>query len=306
VRREVAKVVVGQDGIVSGLVTALLVGGHVLLEGVPGVAKTLLVKALAGALSLDFKRLQFTPDLMPSDVIGQLIYEQAKGNFRFREGPVFTNLLLADEINRTPPKTQAALLEAMEEHQVTIEGQARPLPRPFLVVATQNPVEYEGTYPLPEAQLDRFFLKLVVPYPSAQQEEEILARHDMGLDPHDLASAGLQAVAGPADLDEARSAVDAIRVDPAVRAYIVALVRATRESPSLSLGVSPRGATMLLRASKAWAWLSGRPYVTPDEVKAMAKPALRHRIGLRAEAELEGVSPDVILDGVLAAVPVPR
>jgi MoxR-like ATPase len=306
VRREVAKVVVGQDGIVSGLVAALLVGGHVLLEGVPGVAKTLLAKTMAGALALDFKRLQFTPDLMPSDVIGQLIYEQAKGNFRFREGPVFTNLLLADEINRTPPKTQAALLEAMEEHQVTVEGQPRPLPRPFLVVATQNPVEYEGTYPLPEAQLDRFFLKLLVPYPSAEQEQEILARHDAGLDPHDLVRAGLHAVAGPADLDEARAEVDAIRVDPAVQAYIVALVRATRESPSLSLGVSPRGATMLLRAAKAWAWLSGRLYVTPDEVKAMAKPTLRHRIGLRAEAELEGVSPDAILDGVLAAVPVPR
>jgi MoxR-like ATPase len=302
----VAKVVVGQDGIVSGLVTALLVGGHVLLEGVPGVAKTLLVKTIAASLALDFKRLQFTPDLMPSDVIGQLIYEQAKGNFRFREGPVFTNLLLADEINRTPPKTQSALLEAMEEHQVTVEGQARLLPRPFLVVATQNPVEYEGTYPLPEAQLDRFLLKLLVPYPSAQQEDEILARHDNGLDPHDLAAAGLQAVAGPADLDLARAAVDTVTVDPAVRAYIVAIVRATRESPSLSLGVSPRGATMLLRAAKAWAWLSGRPYVTPDEVKAMTKPTLRHRIGLRPEAELEGVSPDVILDGVLAAVPVPR
>jgi MoxR-like ATPase len=306
VRREVAKVVVGQDGIVSGLVTALLVGGHVLLEGVPGVAKTLMVKTIAASLALDFKRLQFTPDLMPSDVIGQLIYEQAKGSFRFRQGPVFTNLLLADEINRTPPKTQAALLEAMEEHQVTVEGQARPLPRPFLVVATQNPVEYEGTYPLPEAQLDRFLLKLLVPYPSAQQEDEILARHDGGLDPHDLAGAGLHAVAGAADLDEARAAVDAVTVDPAVRAYIVAIVRATRESPSLSLGVSPRGATMLLRAAKAWAWLSGRPYVTPDEVKAMTKPTLRHRIGLRPEAELEGVSPDVILDGVLAAVPVPR
>jgi MoxR-like ATPase len=287
-------------------VTALLVGGHVLLEGVPGVAKTLLVKTIAASLALDFKRLQFTPDLMPSDVIGQLIYEQAKGSFRFREGPVFTNLLLADEINRTPPKTQAALLEAMEEHQVTVEGQARPLPRPFLVVATQNPVEYEGTYPLPEAQLDRFLLKLLVSYPSAQQEDEILARHDRGLDPHDLAGAGLHAVAGAADLDEARTSVDAVTVDPAVRAYIVAIVRATRESPSLSLGVSPRGATMLLRAAKAWAWLSGRPYVTPDEVKAMTKPTLRHRIGLRPEAELEGVSPDVILDGVLAAVPVPR
>jgi MoxR-like ATPase len=306
VRKEVGKVVVGQDGVVSGLVTALLVGGHVLLEGVPGVAKTLLVKTLAGTLSLEFKRLQFTPDLMPSDVIGQLIYEQGAGTFRFREGPVFTNFLLADEINRTPPKTQAALLEAMEEHQVTVEGTPRPLPRPFLVVATQNPVEYEGTYPLPEAQLDRFLLKLLVPYPSADQELEILARHDGGLDPHDLAAAGLQAVAGPHELAAARAEVAAIRVDPAVQAYIVALVRATRESPSVTLGVSPRGATMLLRAAKAWAWLSGRPFVTPDEVKAMAKPTLRHRLQLRPESELEGVTPDGVLDGLLAAVPVPR
>jgi MoxR-like ATPase len=270
------------------------------------VAKTLLVKTLAGTLSLEFKRLQFTPDLMPSDVIGQLIYEQAAGTFRFREGPVFTNFLLADEINRTPPKTQAALLEAMEEHQVTVEGMPRPLPRPFLVVATQNPVEYEGTYPLPEAQLDRFLLKLLVPYPSADQELEILARHDGGLDPHDLAAAGLQAVAGPGELAAARAEVAAIRVDPAVQGYIVALIRATRESPSVTLGVSPRGATMLLRAAKAWAWLSGRHFVTPDEVKAMAKPTLRHRLQLRPESELEGVTADGVLDGLLAAVPVPR
>ena len=223
---------------------------------------------------------------MPSDVLGQLIYERQE--FRFRPGPVFTNLLLADEINRTPPKTQAALLEAMEERQVTVEGEARPLPEPFLVVATQNPVEYEGTYPLPEAQLDRFLLKVLVTYPTAQQEEAVLARHDQGLDPHDLASVGVHAVAGAADLAAAREEVAAVTVDERVRDYIVALVRATRESPSVSLGASPRGATMVLWAAKAWAWLAGKPFVTPDEVKAVAKPTLRHRLQVRPEVELEG------------------
>ena len=305
-RDEVGKVVVGQEGTLSGLVTALLVGGHVLLEGVPGVAKTLLVKAVAAALDLDFKRVQFTPDLMPSDLTGQTIYVQRDASFRFRQGPVFTNLLLADEINRTPPKTQAALLEAMEERQVTVEGEAQPLPRPFLVVATQNPIEYEGTYPLPEAQLDRFLFKLVVPYPSAEQELDVLARHDEGLDPHDLAAAGVKAVAGARDLAAAGEEVDAIRVDDAVRAYIVSIARATRESPSMMLGVSPRGATMLLHAAKAWAWLAGRDFVTPDEVKAVAKPALRHRVQLRPEIELEGGTADGVLDGILATVAVPR
>jgi MoxR-like ATPase len=309
VREEVAKVVVGQDGTVSGLVTALLVGGHVLLEGVPGVAKTLIAKALAGALDLEFTRVQFTPDLMPSDVLGQLIYAGGAtggaGEFHFREGPVFTNLLLADEINRTPPKTQAALLEAMEERQVTVEGQARALPDPFIVVATQNPVEYEGTYPLPEAQLDRFLLKLQVGYPTAEQEQEVLHRHDQGLDPHDIASV-IRPVATVADLAAARLLVDDVLVEPPVLAYLVSLARATRESPSLSLGVSPRGTAMLLHAAKAWAWLTGRPYVTPDEVKAMARPTLRHRVQLRPEVELEGVTADAVLDGILATVPVPR
>ncbi|MDQ6616780.1 MAG: MoxR family ATPase [Actinomycetota bacterium] len=306
IRTEVAKVVVGQDGTVSGVMAALLVGGHVLLEGVPGVAKTLLVKTMAATLDLGFKRLQFTPDLMPSDVVGQLIYRQQEGSFRFREGPVFTNFLLADEINRTPPKTQSALLEAMEERQVTVEGEARLLPAPFIVCATENPIEYEGTYPLPEAQLDRFLFKLVVPYPSAEQELEIVGRHDQGLDPHQLLGSGLQRVASAADLDAARAEIATIRVDPAVQAYIVTLARATRESPSVTLGVSPRGATMLLRAAKAWAWLLGRPFVTPDEVKAIAKPTFRHRIQLRPEAELEGVTADRVLDGLLAGVPVPR
>ena len=303
-RDEVAKIVVGQEGTLSGLVAALLVRGHVLLEGVPGVAKTLLAKTVAAALALEFRRVQFTPDLMPSDVIGQTIYEQRTGEFRFREGPLFTNLLLADEINRTPPKTQAALLEAMEERQVSVDGQSRPLPTPFLVVATQNPIEYEGTYPLPEAQLDRFLFKLVVGYPSAEQEVAVLARHDEGLDPHQLSS--VRRVAGATDLEAARLEVDALRVDPIVQAYIVALARATRDSPSLRLGVSPRGATMLLHAAKAWAWLSGRAFVTPDEVKAMAKPTLRHRIQIRPEVELEGVTADAVLDGILATVPVPR
>jgi MoxR-like ATPase len=307
-RDEIGKVVVGQDGTVSGLIAALLVRGHVLLEGVPGVAKTLLVKTLAATLDLDFKRVQFTPDLMPSDVTGQVIYDQSggAGSFRFRAGPIFTNLLLADEINRTPPKTQSALLEAMEERQVTIEGEARALPEPFLVVATQNPVEYEGTYPLPEAQLDRFLFKLQVGYPTPEQEQVMLARHDAGMDPHDLKSLGVMAVAGQQDLYEARREVQAVRVEPPVQGYIVAIARATRDSPSLELGVSPRGATMLLRSAKAWAWLAGRPFVTPDEVKAIAKPTLRHRVLLRPEVELEGVTADGILDGILASVPVPR
>ena len=304
VRREVAKAVVGQDAVVSGLVVALLVRGHVLLEGVPGVAKTLLVKALAASLDLDFKRVQFTPDLMPSDVTGQVILDG--GGFRFRPGPAFTNLLLADEVNRTPPKTQAALLEAMEERQVSVEGEAHPLPDPFVVVATQNPIDYEGTYPLPEAQLDRFLLKLTVGYPTVEQEQEVLARHHRGLDPHDLGSLGIRPVAGAADLAEARAEVAAVGVEDRVAAYVVAVVRATRDSPSLLLGASPRGAAMLLWAAKGWAWLAGKPFLTPDEVKAVARPVLRHRVMVRPEVELEGVTADGVLDGILASVPVPR
>jgi MoxR-like ATPase len=310
VRDEVAKVVVGQDGTLSGLVAALLARGHVLLEGVPGVAKTLIVKTLAAALDLDVKRVQFTPDLMPSDVTGQLVLDApdgaGEGRFRFRPGPVFTNVLLADEINRTPPKTQAALLEAMEERQVSVEGAAHALPDPFMVIATQNPIEYEGTYPLPEAQLDRFLFKLSVAYPSADQEQEVLARHDRGLDPHDAAAAGIRPVATVADIEAARDQIQHVRVEPAVLAYIVALCRATRSAPAVTLGVSPRGAAMVLHAAKAWAWLAGRPFVTPDEVKAVIKPCVRHRIQLRPELELEGTTVEGVLDGILAAVPVPR
>ncbi|MFF3664377.1 AAA family ATPase [Microtetraspora malaysiensis] len=303
-RAEVAKAVVGQDSVVTGLVVALLCRGHVLLEGVPGVAKTLLVRTLAATLSLDFKRVQFTPDLMPGDVTGSLVYDARTAEFEFREGPVFTNLLLADEVNRTPPKTQAALLEAMEERQVSVDGAARKLPDPFIVVATQNPIEYEGTYQLPEAQLDRFLLKLTVPLPPREQEIAVLERHALGFDPRDLSS--VVAVASAADLDAGREAVKQVHVGAEVLGYIVDLARATRNSPSLQLGVSPRGATALLAASRAWAWLSGRSYVTPDDVKALARPALRHRVQLRPEAELEGATPDGVLDGILAGVPVPR
>ncbi len=306
VRTEVGRAVVGQDAAVTGLMIALLCRGHVLLEGVPGVAKTLLVRSLSAALELDTKRVQFTPDLMPGDVTGSLVYDARTAEFSFREGPVFTNLLLADEINRTPPKTQASLLEAMEERQVSVDGVPRLLPDPFVVVATQNPVEYEGTYALPEAQLDRFLLKLTLPLPERHDEVEVLARHAAGFDPRDLRAAGLRPVAGAAVLAEARAECAQVQVAQDVLAYVVDLCRATRQSPSLSLGVSPRGATALLATSRAWAWLSGRAYVTPDDVKALAHPTLRHRVQLRAEAELEGVTAESVLDTVLATVPVPR
>jgi MoxR-like ATPase len=303
-RKEVGKAVIGQDATVTGLVIALLCRGHVLLEGVPGVAKTLLVRSVAASLALDTKRVQFTPDLMPGDITGSLVYDSSDADFSFREGPVFTNLLLADEINRTPPKTQASLLEAMEERQVTVDGRPRLLPDPFVVCATQNPVEYEGTYPLPEAQLDRFLLKLTVGLPSREDEVQVLAAHDGGFDPRDLSA--LRPVATAADLAAGRAAVQQVQVAPEVLGYVVDLCRATRTSPSLSLGVSPRGATALLQTAKAWAWLSGRDYLTPDDVKALARPTLRHRVSVRPEAELEGVTGDGVLDGVLASVPVPR
>ncbi|MFD5522194.1 AAA family ATPase [Streptomyces sp. NPDC127066] len=305
-RAEIAKAVVGQDPAVTGLVVALLCRGHVLLEGVPGVAKTLLVRALASALELDTKRVQFTPDLMPSDVTGSLVYDARTAEFSFQPGPVFTNLLLADEINRTPPKTQASLLEAMEERQVTVDGTPRPLPEPFLVAATQNPVEYEGTYPLPEAQLDRFLLKLTIPLPSRQDEIDVLTRHSEGFNPRDLRAAGLRPVAGPADLEAARAAVAKTAVSPEITGYVVDVCRATRESPSLTLGVSPRGATALLATARAWAWLTGRDYVIPDDVKALALPTLRHRVQLRPEAEMEGVTADSVINAILTHVPVPR
>jgi MoxR-like ATPase len=305
-RAEVGKAVVGNDPAVTGLILALLCRGHVLVEGVPGVAKTLLVRALAAALDLSTTRVQFTPDLMPGDVTGSIIYDPQTAEFSFREGPVFTNLLLADEINRTPPKTQSALLEAMEERQVSVDGRARPLPDEFVVVATQNPVEHEGTYPLPEAQLDRFLLKLTMPAPARDDEIGVLARHAAGFDPRDLAAAGLRAVAGRDHLRAGREAVRGVTVAPEVIGYIVDVCRATRQLPAVRLGVSPRGATALLAVSRAWAWLSGREYVTPDDVKALARPTLRHRLDLRPEAELEGATADGVLERVLATVAVPR
>ncbi|TFC94128.1 MULTISPECIES: MoxR family ATPase [Cryobacterium] len=305
VRTEVGKAVVGQDGAVTGLIIALLARGHVLLEGVPGVAKTLLVRSLSHALSLETKRVQFTPDLMPGDVTGSLIYDARVGDFEFRKGPVFTNILLADEINRTPPKTQSALLEAMEERQVSVDGLSLPLPDPFIVAATMNPIEYEGTYTLPEAQLDRFLLKLVLDVPERDAEFEVLRRHAEGFNPRDLAGAGVTAVLGADELLAAQSSVASVGSSPDVLAYIVDLARATRSSPSVKLGVSPRGTTALLATAKAWAWLSGYDSITPDHVQAMVLPVWRHRVQLRPEAELEGVSVDAILRAVLAQVQVP-
>jgi MoxR-like ATPase len=305
VRREVGKAVVGQEPAVTGLIVALLAKGHVLLEGVPGVAKTLLVRTLSQALDLDTKRVQFTPDLMPGDVTGSLIYDAKTGEFEFRPGPVFTNILLADEINRTPPKTQSSLLEAMEERQVSTDGVTQPLPEPFVVAATMNPIEYEGTYTLPEAQLDRFLLKLVLDIPERDIEVEVLRRHSAGFNPRDLAGAGVTAVLGAADLAEAQRASAATGVSPDVLSYIVDLARATRRSPSVRMGVSPRGTTALLSAAKAWAWLSGYAWVTPDHVQAMVLPVWRHRLQLRPEAELEGVASDAILRSIMQQVQVP-
>ncbi|VEI12895.1 AAA family ATPase [Trueperella bialowiezensis] len=305
-RTEIAKAVVGQDHAVTSLLIGLLCEGHVLLEGVPGTAKTLLVRTLAATLDLDAKRVQFTPDLMPGDLTGSLIYSSSDGKFTFRPGPVFTNLLIADEINRTPPKTQAALLEAMAEHQVSVDGDPRALPEPFMVVATQNPVEYEGTYPLPEAQLDRFMLKVSLPLPSREAEVEVLRRHAANFDPTDLTSAQVETVATASDVLAARGEVAGVEASIQILDYIVDLVRATREAPAVALGVSPRGATALLHGARAWAWLSGRAYVTPDDVKALAQPALNHRIKMHAEAELDGISAPDVIESVLNSVPVPR
>jgi MoxR-like ATPase len=304
-RTEVGKAVVGQESAVTGLTIALLSGGHVLLEGVPGVAKTLLVRTLSHALSLDTKRVQFTPDLMPGDISGSLVYDAKAGEFEFREGPVFTNLLLADEINRTPPKTQSALLEAMEERQVSVDGRTLKLPTPFMVAATMNPVEYEGTYTLPEAQLDRFLLKLILDLPERDDEVQVLQRHAAGFNPRDLTAAGVTPVLDAAGIAAAQAAVAEVPVSPDVIGYAVDLARATRRSPSVKLGVSPRGAVALLAASRAWAWLTDAGGVTPDHVQAMALPVLRHRIQLRPEAELEGISPDAILRSILQQVQVP-
>ncbi|GAA1467496.1 AAA family ATPase [Microbacterium thalassium] len=305
VRTEVGKAVVGQDGTVTGLLIALLARGHVLLEGVPGVAKTLLVRTLSTALGLDTRRIQFTPDLMPGDVSGSLVYDARTGEFEFREGPVFTHIVLADEINRTPPKTQAALLEAMEERQVSTDGVTRPLPDPFMVAATQNPIEHEGTYTLPEAQLDRFLLKLVVSLPARDAELAVLRRHAAGFDPRDLGAAGVRTAVTADEIRAAQHAAASVSVSDAVLGYVVDLAQATRRSPSVQLGVSPRASTALLATAKAWAWLGGYPAITPDHVQTMLVPTWRHRIRLRPDAELEGVSVDAVLGSVVQQTRVP-
>ncbi len=306
VRTEVAKAVVGQAETVDALLVGLITGGHVLLEGVPGTAKTLLARTLAHCLDVSFKRIQFSPDLMPADVVGTNVFDLDRQEFHLRTGPVFANIVLADEINRTPPKTQSALLEAMQEVQVTIDGIGHQLPRPFLVVATQNPVEYEGTYPLPEAQLDRFGQKVLVDYPSEAEETAILSRHSGGMEMTDLDELGVKKVASAADVLAARAALDSVVVDAGVVAYVTAIVRSTRAHPAVLLGASPRAAVSVLVASKARALLDGRAFVSPDDVKLTALPCLRHRILLRAEIEIEGTGVDAVLGDVLAQVPVPR
>ena len=305
---EVHKIIVGQQRVVECTVTALIAGGNVLLEGVPGLGKTELVKTLGHALDLEFRRIQFTPDLMPSDITGSEILQEdpvtRQREFRFIPGPVFGNILLADEINRTPPKTQAALLEAMQERQVTVDGQSRPLPAPFLVAATQNPIEYEGTYPLPEAQLDRFLFRIDVGYPDAAGEEAILRLAHRGVRAPSLT--GIEVVAGAEDLARAGALIDETTVSAEVGAYLAAVVRRTRELPAVELGASPRAAVHLLAASRAAARLAGRPFVTPDDVIAMAPPVLAHRLVLRPEAELERMTPQAAVAAAIAAVAVPR
>ena len=299
---EVGRVVLGQEAAVDALLACAALGGHALLEGVPGTAKTLLANAFARALGVDFKRVQFTPDILPSDVTGTVALRA--GEPAFRPGPVFTNVLLADEVNRTPPKTQAALLEAMQEGQVTVDGKPRPLPRPFLVVATQNPIEYEGTYPLPEAQLDRFLLKLNIGYPSEGAEVSMLGLGRRGLVPATLDD--VRAVSCTEELSEAGRLVDSTRVSDALAAYVVAVVRRTRELPSVTLGASPRATVHLLAAAKAAARLAGRDFVTPDDVASVAQAVLGHRLLLTPEAELERFSPADAVDTALGGVPVPR
>jgi MoxR-like ATPase len=304
-RAGLANVIAGNEAPTFAVLVALLAGGHLLLEGVPGTAKTLIVRTFARLLNASFRRIQFTPDLMPSDIAGTTVFDPASGTFSFRRGPVFTNLVLADEINRTPAKTQSALLEAMEERQVTIDGETHPIAAPFFVCATQNPIEFEGTYPLPEAQLDRFIVRARTGYPSEAQERALLARTVAGFDAHDLDTAGIEPVCDAHEIVAAQREVRAIHVEPNVQAYILALAVATRTARDVSLGASPRGALALLATAQAAATIDGRTFVTPDDVKAVAPLALAHRIIVRPEAELEGVNSDAIVARILAGVPAP-
>lgn len=305
-RQALDQVVVGQAPIVHQLTVALLTGGHVILEGVPGTGKTLLVKVMARLVEADFRRVQLTPDILPSDILGTTIFDLNTRDFTLKKGPIFTQILLADEINRTPPKTQSALLEAMEEQQVTLDGESLPLSDLFWVIATQNSLEFEGTYPLPEAQLDRFLFKLVVPYPDAAAEKRMLLNSEAGFQAKRLDLAKLKPLATVQQILQARQEVRAIAVQEAVLDYLLGVVQKTRQHPDLVLGASPRSAVVWLQASKAQAWLSGREFVTPDDIKAIAPPLLRHRLILRPEAQLDGVGMDAVIASVLTQVPVPR
>ena len=304
-QEQIGRVIAGQDEAVAQALLTMLCGGHALIEGVPGVAKTLAVKTLARFLQLDFRRVQATPDMMPADILGTNVFSQKTGEFSFHKGPVFTQFLLVDEINRMPPRTQAALLESMEERQVTADGERMLLDEYFTVFATQNPVEFEGTYPLPEAQLDRFLLKIKVGYPDAADERIVLERHHASHSATGLADTPIEPVPFEV-LSEARREIRSVRVEPAIFDYLLAIVRRTREWPSISLGASPRAAASLLLVAKAYAAREGRDFVIPDDVKEAAVPALRHRLTLRPEAELEGFDTDRVVQDVLAAVPVPK
>jgi MoxR-like ATPase len=306
IRDEVAKAFIGQDAVLDQVIVALLAGGHVLLEGVPGLGKTLLVRALAQALGCNHARVQFTPDLMPSDISGHAVYDPKTERFQVRRGPVFTNLLLADEINRAPAKTQSALLEAMQEQQVTIEGQSFPLAPPFMTLATQNPVELEGTYPLPEAQLDRFLLKLLIGYPSLADEKRMVSAVSEGRMAADFDLASVHRVLADGDIVRLQLGTAAVRVDAAVVDYAVRVVAATRTWPGIALGAGPRGSIALVRTARAQAVIAGRDFVTPDDIREIAKPALRHRIALAPELQIEGQSPDDVLHALLAKVEAPR
>lgn len=300
------QVIVGQEALVQQLLIALLSGGHVILEGVPGTGKTLLVRVLAQLVQAEFRRIQLTPDILPSDILGTNIFDLNSRNFTLKKGPVFTQVLLADEINRTPPKTQAALLEAMEEQQVTLDGESLPLSELFWVIATQNPLEFEGTYPLPEAQLDRFLFKLIVDYPDPAAEKQMLLNSQAGFQAKRLDLAKLRPIATVEQILQARQQARAITIQEPVMDYLLALVQRTRKHPDLSLGASPRSAVSWLQSSKAHAWLQGRNFVTPDDLKAVALPLLRHRLMLRPEAQLDGLQIDGVIAGLLNQVPVPR
>lgn len=306
IQKEMAKVVVGQMEIIEQALVALMARGHVLIEGVPGTAKTLIVKALSRTLDCVFRRIQFTPDLMPADIIGNNIFNLRDSVFELRKGPIFTDLLLADEINRTPPKTQAALLEAMEERQATIDNQTYPLSSIFMVFATQNPVEYEGTYPLPEAQLDRFMMKIVIDYPSKQEEDEILMKYHHGFDALMLDEAGISKMADYQIIQKCRETIKNIVVEESIISYISEITRQTRSIPHFLLGASPRASIALLLCCKALAAMRGQEYITPDDIKTIALSVLRHRVILKAESEIEGITVDDVLKSILNSVEVPR